>query len=190
MDQTSPRLYPFPQCEPPLVKDASDVTQIANLALTIDADVQNLFNTVDNNLLSPDGCHLAAAAQTIQQGDPVQFSILRFDNSPGSVMNEVGGIRTRIDGWYMVTAWAQVDQGPTPPLDNLKLVFSTEGVGEASAEGLATNFNITTLPGEVNGSVLLRLIAGRLMQVSVRTSGVVTLDVEQVEFSAVRLGPI
>lgn len=190
MDQTSPRLYPFPECVPPITEDASDIVQVANLALTIDADVTNLFNTVDNNLLSPDGCHIAGAAQTIQQGDPISFSVLRFDNTPGSVMNETLGIRARTDGTYMVTSWVQVDQGPTPPLDNLKVVFSVEGVGALSTEGLATNFNITTLPGEVNGSVIFRLTAGQLMQVSLRTVGTVTLDVEQCEFSAVRLGPL
>lgn len=190
MDQTSPRLYPFPECTPPITEDASDIVQVANLALTIDADVTNLFNTVDNNLLSPDGCHIAGAAQTIQQGDPISFSVLRFDNSPGAVMNETLGIRTRTDGIYLITSWVQVDQGPTPPLDNLKVVFSVQGIGDLSSEGLATNFNITTLPGEVNGSVILRLTAGRLMQVSLRTVGTVTLDVEQCEFSAVRMGPL
>jgi hypothetical protein len=190
MDQTSPRLYPYPQCEPPITEDASDIVQVANLALTIDADVQTQFNAIDNNLLSPDGCHIAAGAQTIQQGDPATFTILRFDNSPGSVMNETGGIRTRIDGTYLFTSWLQVDQGPTPPLDNLKVEFSVAGIGTLSSEGLSTNFNITTLPGEVNGSVILRLIAGRLVQVSVRTTGTVTLDIEQVEFSGVRIGPL
>lgn len=190
MDQTSPRLYTFPECNPPLTKDASDIVQMANLALTIDADVENLFTTVDNNLLSPDGCHIAGGPQTIQQGDPVQFTTLRFDNSPGAVMNETFGIRARIDGTYLFTFWAQVDQGPTPPLDNLKIICSVEGTSSSTMEGLATNFNITTLPGEVNGSVMFRLTAGRLVQVSVKTTGTVTLDVEQVEFAGVRLGPL
>ena len=190
MDQTTPRLYSYPQCDPPLTRDASDIVQVANLALTIDADVENLFDIVDNNLLSPDGCHVAAAAQTIQQGDPVAFSIVRFDNSPGGVMAETGGIRARTDGTYLVTCWTQVDQGPTPPLDSLKVLISVEGVGNLLSEGLATNFNTTTLPGEVSGSIILRLIAGRLVQASVATTGTVTLDVEQVELAMVRMGPL
>lgn len=190
MDQTTPRLYPYPQCEPPLIKDGADATQVANLALTIDADVQNLFNTADNNLLTPDGCHLAAPLQTINQYDPITFTVGRFDNTPGSVMSESGGIRVRQDGTYLVTGWAQVDQGPTPPLTNLKMVISVEGTTGVATEGLGINFNITTLPGQINGSVLFRLNAGRLIQVSVVTSGTATLTLEGCEFSAVRLGPL
>jgi hypothetical protein len=189
MEQTEPRHYPFPQCDPPLTKDASDIVQVANLALSIDADITNLNAIVDNNLLSPDGCHLAAVAQTIQQGDPIQFATVRFDNTPGLAMSETGGIRTIADGVYLMTCWVQVDQGPTPPLDSLKLISIVEGVGELASEGLSTNFNTTTIPGEVVGSLILRLNAGQLVQVSVRTVGVVTLDVEQSEFAMVRMGP-
>lgn len=190
MDVTRPQGYPFPQCDPPVTQDASDIIQMANLALTIDADIQSMFNVIDNNLLTPDGCHLAATVtQTIQQTDAIQFNTVRFDNTPGLAMSETGGMRTQSDGIYLVTGWAQVDQGPTPPLDNLKFLIMIQGVGIIQSEGLATNVDNLTRPGEVNGSTLLHIPAGSLIQASVQTSGTVTLDVEFCEFSAVRLGP-
>lgn len=191
MDQTRPRNYPFAQCDPPLTEDASDIVQVANLALTIDADIQSLFNTVDSNLLSPDGCHIGTTTlQTINQGDPLTYTAVRFDNTPGSVMNTTGGIRTRQDGVYLMTGWAQVLSGPTPPLDSLKLITIVEGVGSLSFEGLSTNFNTTTFPGEVVGSLVLRLRADTLVQLSVATTGTVTLDVSASEFAMVKMGPL
>lgn len=191
MDLTRPRGYSFPQCEPPIIEDASDIIQMANLALTIDADIQTQFNQVDNNLLTPDGVHLAATvSQTIQQGDTIVYNTSRFDNTPGAAMSFTGGPVIISDGTYLVTGWVRVDEGLTPPLDNLKMLLSIRGVGTIATLGLATNFNTTTLPGCVNGSAVVRLNAGQQLQLSVATSGTVTLTVEVSEFSAVRMGPL
>lgn len=184
MQRTVPRGYQYPECNPPLVEDASDIARgLAGPAFQIDIDVTAQFDTIDNNLLTPDGCELAASvAQTIEQGDTIQFNISRFDNTPGFSMSETGGIRIATDGLYLVTGGVQVNT--ITVVGNLKVVFGIEGVGEVSQNGLGSSLNNFQ---HVSGSMVLRLFAGQLLTLSARTNNVNTLPVSFAQVAVARV---
>lgn len=186
MDTTFPRNYPYPECDPPLTKDASDIVHVRNLAEAINADVTNLFNTIDNNLLTPDGCHIGdTVSQTINQGDALAFNVNRFDNSPGSTMNHSNGILIRTDGTYLVTGWVRAAVGA---LTNFRSTIIVSGSGELLHEGLAVDFNASVGAGST-GTCVLRLNAGRLIQLSARATGTATVTIALAELACVRIGP-
>jgi len=106
MKRTPVREYPYPECEPPLVKDASDIIQIRDLALAIDADVENL--TVESlPLVYP------AASKMRMFGFATaapEFTVLYGTNSwqTRSGMNDLtlGAIVIPETGFYQVHIWA------------------------------------------------------------------------------------
>jgi len=109
MDQTPDRGYPFPECEPPLIKDASDIEQMRDLAVAIDADVQGLYNSASDLLVHPDVCRMQTGTVgpfTGQQVD-VFFDAFNFDNTPGQAMSDTaaGGLRILEAGWYLIGGW-------------------------------------------------------------------------------------
>lgn len=188
MKNTEPRGYPYPECNPPLVKDASDIVQLANLALTIDADIQSLFDTADDNVLSPDGCSINAPGQVVPNGSPITFNTLRFDNSPGAVMNGPTGILTRISGTYEVTYFILTTNTGT---SNIKGIISIEGVGDLHNEGLGSDISSPAVTAATSGSVIFRATAGSRFQLKVQNgSSTADITISGAEFSAVRLGPL
>jgi hypothetical protein len=111
MDVTPNRSYPFSECDPPLVKDASDIGQLRDLALAVDADVQGLYDEASELLIRPDACRMsmsASVAGTSPSTFPF-FDIFTFDNSPGGVMSDTanGVIQIVEPGWYSVGTWTQ-----------------------------------------------------------------------------------
>ena len=110
MDQTPNRGYPYPECEPPLVKDASDIAQMRDLAIAIDADVQGLYDTAHDVLVRPDACRLSMSAAVAASSSAVYpfYDTLTFDTT-GTLMSTTGiGMITIVEpGWYMVGTWVQ-----------------------------------------------------------------------------------
>jgi hypothetical protein len=103
MDQTS-RGYPFPECEPPLVKDASFIGQMEDLAQAINDDVQSVVNFAGEVLIAPDvyrGANVATNT-TSQQVDVVGYAAT-FVNNPD--MDEFGGCRVQKTGWYLLASF-------------------------------------------------------------------------------------
>lgn len=191
MNSTSPRRYPFPECDPPITEDASDIVQVGNLALTIDADIQDLYNTADDNLLTPDGCHLAISApQNVVDGDYIVFNVVRFDNSPSGIMSDSRGIIIREDGTYLVTFWLNTT---APTLNNNGMgVIAIDGVGDRLFEGLGAYDAGSAVPGNnMSGSVMFRSVAGRLYRLRPKIgNSTATVTVANAEFVCVRMGPL
>lgn len=111
MDSTPVYGFPYPECDPPLVKDASDITQMRDLAVAIDGAVQDLVDKVNDELLIPDACRMnmsAAVATTDQEVTPFN-DVLNWQTA-GSGMADVaaGGIRIQEQGWYFCGGYTEV----------------------------------------------------------------------------------
>ena len=111
MDQTPIYGFPYPECDPPLTQDASDITQMRNLALAIDAAVEALNIKANDELIVPDLCRMqmsAAVATTETEVTPF-FNTLNFQTL-GSGMADTtnGGVRIQENGWYYVGGYTHI----------------------------------------------------------------------------------
>lgn len=112
MDETSPLRLPYPECDPPLTKDAADIQQVQTLALAVDTEAQRLRVLAGDLIISPDACVIARIAlQTpVSAGDPIDFDTVINDNTGGAVPDITGNrLVVRQQGFYYVWASYQAD---------------------------------------------------------------------------------
>lgn len=107
MDVTLNREYPYPECEPPLVKDASDIIQLQQLATAIDTDMQALSDAVETQMAYPPSAKMFANGIVTTLSDFTVF----YDNFSWNTQNDLvntslGGFVIQTPGFYLVTAWA------------------------------------------------------------------------------------
>lgn len=105
--------FPYPECDPPLVKDSSQISQMAQLAEAIDAEVERIITLAEDVLTTPASARVitsAAVATTDVQVMPF-FNSVVFNNSnwPSPLGPGNGNLSVPEDGWYMVGAHAATD---------------------------------------------------------------------------------
>lgn len=107
MDTTDCLGLPYPQCDPPLVKDASDIEQFRDLAEAVDAAVQALDDSITDTLLSPDAVIMTGGV-TVAGADVTHFysGISLYDNA-GMANATLDLIEFQQDGWYMIGGWVR-----------------------------------------------------------------------------------
>lgn len=106
MKTTPLREYPYPECEPPLVKDASDIIQLRDLAMAIDADVENL--TVESTpMIYPVASKMRMPSLvTSQQEFVVTYTTNSWQTRVGMNDTTLGSIVIPETGFYQVHIWA------------------------------------------------------------------------------------
>lgn len=101
MDVTDCLELPFPECDPPLTKDASDIIQFKALAEATDAAVQELADEITDTLTNPDYVMMTGGVN--QAGNDVVHALtaVLFDN--GGLGDTVADrIVIQEDGWYKI----------------------------------------------------------------------------------------
>lgn len=112
MKETECLGLPYPECNPPLVKDASDIEQFRDLAEAVDAEVQELDDALTATLFEPAAVKMSGG-QNIAGTDITHFpAVVVFDNA-GMANTTLDGISIQTDGWYMIGGWVRRDGGPT-----------------------------------------------------------------------------
>jgi len=101
VDTTECLGLPYPQCDPPLTKDASDISQLRDLAEATDAAVQAFDDQLTDTLTSPPAAAATGGSNTAGTEVNQFYSSLEFDND--NLWDSVyDGFRIQEDGWYMV----------------------------------------------------------------------------------------
>jgi hypothetical protein len=136
MDVTDCLELPYPQCDPPLTKDASDIEQFRDLALATDAAVQTLSDEITATLTAPDAVCMTGGVGVA--GNDVTH------NLNGSVLYDNAGMGDTVadriviqqDGWYMIGGTVIMDTAVTTsnglrvePLVNGGTFTSRQGPG-------------------------------------------------------------
>lgn len=110
MDATECFQFPFPECSPPLTKDASDIVHVRNLAEAVDAVVQTFADEIVETLVRPNAVRLTNLTPFVSTvtDNVIPMDALSFDNR-GLTQTDVteGGMRCVRDGWYQVGAWCR-----------------------------------------------------------------------------------
>lgn len=170
MDQTPIYGFPYPECDPPLVKDASDIIQLANLANAFDAAVEALNLQANDELLVPDVCRMnmsAAVSTTDQELTPFNDQLNWQTAGSGMADTVNGGIRIQEQGWYIVGGYTEVSV-TVPAATQLQLRMSVVRNG-----AVASNYHDSgrIISGDFQYgyvSEILNLSVGDLMQVRLR----------------------
>lgn len=133
MDTTDCLGLPYPQCDPPLVKDASDIEQFRDLAEATDAAVQAYDDQLTETLTEPPAAALTGASNTAGTEVNQFYSILEFDNA-NLFDSTFDGIRIQEDGWYMVGG-SVIISGFDPNTVNLRVDPLKNGDPWSSRQG-------------------------------------------------------
>lgn len=92
---------PYPECDPPLTKDASDIGQLRDLAEATDAAVQAYDDQLTETLTAPPAAAMTGGVNIAGSEANQFYSVVEFDT--GGMADTVGdGILIQEDGWYML----------------------------------------------------------------------------------------
>lgn len=140
-DVTSNRRYPFPECDPPETKDASDVADLRDLALAIDADATAEDLRILDLLEKPDSARLSWSGNLAGNGFTVAYTIpydtTTYDNVSGAGIADLvaGGVRVRERGWYLATSTVRAVNPGVGNEQSLSVAHSRNGVIGVSFPG-------------------------------------------------------
>lgn len=114
MKETDCLGLPYPECDPPLTKDLSDIAQFRDLAFAVDDAVQALDDRITDQLLLPDAVIMSGSDGLITGQDHTQFydGAVFYDNA-GMADTVTGGIRVQEDGWYIIGGWVTAAATPS-----------------------------------------------------------------------------
>lgn len=169
MNETS-RGLPFPECAPPLVKDASFIGQMEDLAQAIDADMTALEARAQAELISPQGAYVLetpATAWAVATATP-NYTTALFA-SPGmddTLFN--AGIRIVTPGWYLLGTYTVVIIGAGTEI-NARQFFLKNGQPLTSAGDQARL--VTATAEDPYLSTVAELAAGDLIRTRIQHSG-------------------
>lgn len=111
MDTTDNLDLRYPQCDPPLTKDASDIIHLKFLADDVDAAVQEYADLIIDRVVRPDAVRLNNNTPLVSTvtDNVIALDTLIFDNTPGNAMTDLtnGVIRIITSGWYLLGVWAE-----------------------------------------------------------------------------------
>lgn len=135
MDTTECLGIPYPQCEPPLIKDASDIIQFKALADVVDTAVDALADQLDEQLLTVDAVNVTGTVVT-NDGFVTHF----FQNTPSF---DNGGLYDankdlvviKKDGWYAVGGWVSASSAILPASHNMRINPVVNGLTVSARQG-------------------------------------------------------
>jgi hypothetical protein len=162
MKQTIPFKFPYPECAPPLVKDAPDIAQLRDLAEAVDAVMDDLEAEAGDLRISPDAAIMTNTAAQVFAVDQtkITFNTVEFDNTPGGALLDLAGNRFAIQqtGHYLITIGFRVAAASTGfaavSFDVNGLLSNSHGQGVGSA----------TIEAAIGVMTVRALTAGDLVQ--------------------------
>lgn len=116
-DRTDNRGYPYPECEPPLVKDRSDIAFLRDLAVEVNSDANLMDFNLQEFVEQPDAARISFNGTITTSGlisgsiHRVPYDLVTYDNTPGMTDLSVNAIRAIERGWYMMTSTIRCTNG-------------------------------------------------------------------------------
>lgn len=133
MDTTDCLGLPYPECAPPLVKDASDIEQFEDLATATDTAVQAFDDQMTDTLTAPPAAAVTGGVNLAGSEVNQFYAVAEFDNA-GLHDAVFDGIRIQEDGWYMLGGSVRLS-GFAPTVTNLRVDPLLNGDPWSSRQG-------------------------------------------------------
>jgi hypothetical protein len=176
-DSTPNRSYPFPECEPPLIKDQSDIADLRDLAEAVNDDADAVETLIEELIERPDSARIAfagtiAVSSTIFSDNValVPYNSTTFDNTGTSVDLGNDALRVSERGIYLFATQIRCTDGGE---QNLSVRHVRNGLSFEEGrrfEGLA--FPAVTNQSATTTSDVMICQVGDLVQSQFRTNGV------------------
>lgn len=176
-DRTPNRQYPFPECEPPLVKDRSDIADVRDLAVAVNDDLDSVEDSIEELIERPDSARIAfTGALTTSStafSDHVQivpYDSVTFDNTGTSTDLGSDALLVSERGVYLFATQIRCTDGGE---QNLSVRHVRNGLSFEEGrrfEGLA--FPAVTTQSATTTSDVMICQVGDLIQSQFRTNGV------------------
>lgn len=132
MKETEVYGFTYPECAPPLVKDASQIAQVRVLADEFDAEVERAVTQANIDLISPPATRFAInivslpVVTTDNLVSPVfdqQVFAVNWGDTPPLVFGS-GDMRIDTPGWYLVGCHAVVETATAAVLPMVRLTVN------------------------------------------------------------------
>jgi hypothetical protein len=117
VDRTDNRLYVYPECDPPTVKDRSDIDYMRELAEEVNTDANNLDVRLQDFVERRDAARIAFAGAVTSSGAAggfiflAPYSSVTYDNTAGSTDLASFALKPRERGWYMFVSTIRCTNG-------------------------------------------------------------------------------
>lgn len=117
VDRTDNRGYIYPECDPPLVKDRSDIDYLREFAFQVNDDAAVMDSRLLEYIEKPDAARIAYTGTVTTSGSgngfffTVPYDVTTYDNTSGSVDLGADGIRVLERGWYLFTSSLRCTNG-------------------------------------------------------------------------------
>ena len=132
MKETEVYDFTYPECAPPLVKDASQIAQVRVLADEIDAEVEALVTQAERDLIQPPATRFAINIGSLPVVttdnlvspvfDQTVFAVNWGDSAP--LVFGTGDMRIDTPGWYLVGCHAVVETATAAVLPMVRLTVN------------------------------------------------------------------
>lgn len=152
-DRTPNRGYIFPECEPPLVKDASDIVYLRDLAEQVNADAGNMDAAILDLWEKPDSARISFSGNLVSNGavdgQTIRFpyDTVTFDNTAGSTLVGSNALRVLERGWYLVVSSVRCTNGAAGTEQNFVIRTLRNGLGSEQGR----RFEGITVPVTIGG---------------------------------------
>lgn len=116
-NRTDNRLYPYPECDPPLVKDRSDIDYMRELAEAVNTDATALDARLVDFVEKRDAARIAFASTVTTTGAAagttftIPYSSVTYDNTAGSTDLGAFALKPLERGWYMFVSTVRCTNG-------------------------------------------------------------------------------
>ena len=146
MNKTDNYGFPYPECDPPLVKDASQIAQFKALAMAVDAEVQRVDALADDQLTHPPSARATIAVVPVVTTD--NLAVPLFDTTVfasvswgGSPITTENGLHVYKAGWYLAGCHALVSSATAAVLPMVRLTVN--GTPASSWSTPAGNYGVS-----------------------------------------------
>lgn len=117
VNRTDNRLYVYPECDPPTVKDRSDIDYMRELATEVNTDAGAMDARLQDFVERRDAARIGFASTVTSTGAAngfifqVPYSSVTYDNTAGSTDLGSFALKPRERGWYMFVSVVRCTNG-------------------------------------------------------------------------------
>jgi hypothetical protein len=171
--RTDNRGYIYPECDPPLVKDRSDIDYLRQLAAQVNADANIMEFGLQEFLEQPDAARILYTGTVTTSGAAAGFTFLvpydtvTYDNTTGSTDLASNALRPAELGWYLIVSTVRCTNGGEQGTS----VRHLRNGNEEGRRFEGPSLPISATEENMNAVDLMRCEVGDVVQTQVRQEG-------------------
>lgn len=163
--------FPYPECDPPLVKDSSQIVQFQQQAEAVDEEVQRIVTLANDQLVHPPATRLAIAVVPVATTDSLAVpffdtSVFAVNWGAGNALGSHGGAQIYKGGWYLAGCHALVSSATAAVLPMVRLTVN--GTPASSWSAPAGNYGVSNGRLAALNAVPLLLSAGDVVRMEIK----------------------